>query len=139
VKPRRVDLKDARTVRDVIEGVVRTRRDEAAGLSGALETGEMQSLHDFRIACKRLRYAMERFCKRVVEFAETATRLGEIQDALGEAHDRDVLLAILPPTMPETERRLNDERHRLVQRAAEIWNALPASYSGVTRTAPPFP
>lgn len=124
MKPRRVDLRGARTVRDVIDAIVRTRREEAAELSAALDTREPLPLHDFRIACKRLRYALERFCKRVPEFKDPAAWLAEIQDALGEAHDRDVLLAILPPTMPETERRLKEEREEFVQRAAEVWTSL---------------
>lgn len=124
MKPKRVDLHDARRVRDVIDAIVRTRRKEAAELSAALRERDPLSLHDFRIACKRLRYAMERFCKRVPEFEDPADKLAQIQDALGEAHDRDVLLAILPPTMPETERRLRQEREELVERAVEIWTSL---------------
>lgn len=124
MKPRRVRLKDARRARDVIDAIVRTRRAETEALSAAFASRQMQDLHDFRIACKRLRYAMERFCKRVPEFEAPAARLAEIQDALGEAHDRDVLLAILPPTMPETERALQEQREELVRRAAEIWASL---------------
>jgi CHAD domain-containing protein len=124
MKPRRVDLDGARTARDVIDRVVRTRSDEAEALSAAFASGDAQALHDFRIACKRLRYAMERFCDRVPELAKPAERLAQMQDALGEAHDRDVMLAILPPTMPETERRLTDEREHLVRQAAEIWETL---------------
>lgn len=127
MKPRRVDLRDAGTVRGVIDVIVRTRRDEAVALFGAVTSRRMQELHDFRIACKRLRYALERFCDRVPEFEAPAARLAEIQDALGEAHDRDVLLAILPPTMPETERALSEQREELVQRAADIWTALTAT------------
>jgi CHAD domain-containing protein len=124
VKPRRVELNGVRTVRDVIDAIVQTRREEAESLATALSSRQMQELHDFRIACKRLRYAMERFCKHVPELEEPAARLAEMQDALGEAHDRDVLLTVLPPTMPETEQRLKDERAALVQRAAEIWESL---------------
>lgn len=132
MKPRRVDLRDVRTVRDVIDAIVRTRRDEAAALSTALDGRDPQALHDFRIACKRLRYAMERFCDRVPAFKDSADRLAQMQDALGEAHDRDVLLSILPPTMPETERRLNDEREGFVQRGAELW----ASFTGADWSIP---
>ena len=121
MKPRRVDLRNARAARDVIDAIVRTRHEEATALSAALHNREPLPLHDFRIACKRLRYAMERFCKRVPEFKDPSERLAEIQDALGEAHDRDVLLAILPPMMPETERRLKAEREGLVDRAAALW------------------
>jgi CHAD domain-containing protein len=123
VKPRRVDLGGVRRMRDVIDAVVRTRREETLELSVSLESREPAALHDFRIACKRLRYAMERFCDRVPEFQDPAQLLAQIQDALGEAHDRDVLLAILPPTMPETERRLKDERDELVNRATQLWEA----------------
>jgi len=127
VKPRPVDLHGARDARGVADAIVRTRRAESAALSTAFASRRMQELHDFRIACKRLRYAMERFCKRCPEFEEPAARLAEIQDALGEAHDRDVLLAILPPTMPETERALQDQREDLIDRAAELWASLVAT------------
>lgn len=123
MKPRRIDLDGAGTAREVIDRIVHTRREEATSLSTALGSGEMHALHDFRIACKRLRYALERFCDRVPEFEQAAAQLANVQDALGEAHDRDVLLAILPPTMPETERRLTEEREALVQRAAEVWES----------------
>lgn len=124
MKPRRIELDGARTIREVIDRIVHARREEAAALSAALASREMQALHDFRIACKRLRYAMERFCDRVPEFEQSVAQLAQIQDALGEAHDRDVLLAILPPTMPETERRLTEEREKLVERADELWTSL---------------
>jgi CHAD domain-containing protein len=123
MKPRRVDLSRARAAREVIDRIVRTRREEADALAQALQTREPPALHDFRIACKRLRYAMERFCDRVPDFQEPARLLAGIQDALGDAHDRDVLLAILPPTMPETERRLRGERNELVDRAAALWRS----------------
>ncbi|HEY1978114.1 MAG TPA: CHAD domain-containing protein [Candidatus Baltobacteraceae bacterium] len=125
MKPRRVPLDDARRARDVIDAIVRTRRAETEALSAAFASNQMHELHDFRIACKRLRYAMERFSKRVPEFEAPAASLAAIQDALGEAHDRDVLLAILPPTMPETERALQEQREELVRRAADIWASLP--------------
>lgn len=124
MKPRPVDLRGARNARDVIDAIVGTRRAETEALAAAFTSRRMRELHDFRIACKRLRYAMERFCSRVPEFEEPAARLAEIQDALGEAHDRDVLLAILPPTMPETERALGAQREDFVDRAAEIWASL---------------
>jgi len=126
MKPRRVELDGVSKRRNVIDCIVSTRREEVTALSSALISREMQGLHDFRIACKRLRYAMERFCDRVPELEAAAARLAAIQDALGEAHDRDVLLAILPPTMPETEMKLRDEREELVNRAAEIWTSVTA-------------
>ena len=104
-------------------------RSSSARLADALARGarvddaastrrDKQGLHDFRIACKRLRYALERFQTLEPSLEAIAERLRSLQDALGEAHDRDVLLAILPPTMPATERRLTSEREAFVDRAS---------------------
>jgi CHAD domain-containing protein len=124
MKPRRIDFNGVHTKRDVIERVLRTRRSEAFDLAPALGGRERQALHDFRIACKRLRYALERFTNGEPEFERAAERLASVQDALGEAHDRDVLLTILPPNMPETERRLMEEREECVARAEREWTAV---------------
>ena len=124
MKPHRVDLDGAATPQDVLERVVRTRLNEALNLSSGLESRDRQALHDFRIACKRLRYALERFESLDPSLQATAEQLAELQDALGEAHDRDVLLAILPLLMPNTEHRLVEEREAYVDRAIEIWRSL---------------
>lgn len=124
MKPERVDLCGVDDVRQLAQRVVRTRLREARGLTIGLERRDKQSLHDFRIACKRLRYALERFEKLEPSLEEIADRLAALQDALGEAHDRDVLLAILPPTMAATERRLQAEREEFVDRAVALWGEL---------------
>jgi CHAD domain-containing protein len=133
VKPRRIDFNGAETRRAVIERILRTRLSEALELAPALTARERQSLHQFRIACKRLRYALERFTNGEPEFEHAAERLAGVQDALGEVHDRDVLLTILPPNMPETERRLMDEREMFVDRATREWSAVvPKLYANHT-------
>jgi CHAD domain-containing protein len=71
-----------------------------------------------------LRYALERFQSVEPSLEEIAEGLAALQDALGAAHDRDVLLTILPPTMPGTERRLKSERAALVDRAVTLWRRL---------------
>jgi CHAD domain-containing protein len=124
VKPQRVDLRGVATVDELVDRVVRTRLSEARALTSGLEQRDKQRLHDFRIACKRLRYALERFEALEPSFQQIAERLALLQDALGEAHDRDVLLTILPPTMPATERRLESERAELVDRARVLWRDL---------------
>jgi CHAD domain-containing protein len=123
VKPRKIDFNGAATRREVIERVLQTRLAEALDLAPALAGRERRTLHDFRIACKRLRYALERFTNGDPQFERAAERLASIQDALGEVHDRDVLLTILPPNMPETERRLMRERDEFVGRAEREWSA----------------
>lgn len=122
MKPRRVDLNGAKRKREVIERVLQTRLNEALNLAPALVTRERQQLHDFRIACKRLRYALERFKDGESKLERAADCLSDLQDALGEVHDRDVLLTILPPNVPETERRLLREREEFVAKAEREWD-----------------
>lgn len=121
MKPERVDLREADNVDEIVRRVVQTRLGEVHSLATGLERRDRQGLHDFRIACKRLRYALERFASFDPSFERSAERFSALQDALGEAHDRDVLLTILPPTMGNTQRRLQEERERCVDRAAALW------------------
>lgn len=121
MKPQRVELRGARDVGDVAKRVLETRLSEARALAGALERRERRGLHDFRIACKRLRYALERFEELASSLALATDRLAQLQGELGEAHDRDVLLEILPPAMGQTERRLQSEREASVDRAIMLW------------------
>jgi CHAD domain-containing protein len=124
VKPRRIHLRNVRRMRDAIACILRVRLSEALDLAPALANGEPAALHAFRIACKRLRYAAERFAARDRELTPAAERLAQVQDALGEVHDRDVLLAILPPTIPETERRLKAERSEFAEQASRLWEGV---------------
>jgi CHAD domain-containing protein len=122
MKPERVDLEHVTDIGDLADRILCTRLHEARKLSTGLQARDRQNLHDFRIACKRLRYALERFGELDPSLQGSAQRLAELQDALGEAHDRDVLLAILPPSMPATERRLQSEREAWVDRAIAFWH-----------------
>jgi CHAD domain-containing protein len=124
MKPQRVDLHCVTDVDELVERVLQTRLREARLLTPSLERRNKQGLHDFRIACKRLRYALERFEDLEPSLQGTAERLALLQDALGEAHDRDVLLAILPATMAATEWRLKKEREEFVDRAVSLWSEL---------------
>jgi CHAD domain-containing protein len=121
VKPQHVDLRDAKTPQDVARRVVRTRWREARALSSGLDRRDTASLHEFRIAGKRLRYALERFEEDDPSLEDGTEQLAHLQDALGEAHDRDALLALLTPTMPQTQRRLQSERERYVDEAVVLW------------------
>jgi CHAD domain-containing protein len=121
VKPERVGLQGVSDLHDIVARVVQTRLREVKALASGLELRDKQGLHDFRIACKRLRYALERFANLDPSFEASAERFRALQDALGEAHDRDVLLTILPPMMRKTHRRLLQEREQCVERAAALW------------------
>lgn len=124
MKPQRVSLHGVRDLDELIGRVVRTRLAEAQALTTGLQRRDRAGLHDFRIACKRLRYALERFQTTDSSLEAIAERLALLQDALGEAHDRDVLLAILPPAMAMTERRLTADREACVDRAQSLWQDL---------------
>jgi CHAD domain-containing protein len=106
---------------DIVRRVVQTRLREVKALAAGLTSRDKQGLHDFRIACKRLRYALERFGELDPSFEGSAEHFTALQDALGEAHDRDVLLTTLPPAMGKTQRRLQSAREDCVDRAAELW------------------
>jgi CHAD domain len=58
--------------------------------------GNVRELHDMRIACKRLRYLLEIFD---VAFADDLgpfiDQIKDLQDLLGEIHDRDVQVPML--------------------------------------------
>lgn len=124
MKPHRVDLHGVDDVQKLVARVLQTRLREARALTTRLARRDQQGLHDFRIAGKRLRYALERFQALDPSLEAIAQRLALVQDALGEAHDRDVLLAILPPTMPSTQRRLKDGREAFVDRSLALWSEL---------------
>lgn len=124
MKPEQVDLKSVDDVDELVNRVLRTRLREARSLAMGLRSRDKQDLHDFRIACKRLRYAAERFKSLEPSLERIAESLTLLQDALGDAHDRDVLLSILPAAMAATERRLCNERERRVDRAVELWNTI---------------
>jgi CHAD domain-containing protein len=124
MKPQRVDLTGVDDVQKLVARVLQTRLREARALTTRLARRDQQGLHYFRIAGKRLRYALERFQALDPSLEAIAERLALVQDALGEAHDRDVLLAILPPAMPSTQRRLKDEREAFVDRSLALWSEL---------------
>ena len=121
MKPERVALQGVSELHDIVGRVVQTRIREVEALASGLDRRDKQGLHDFRIACKRVRYALERFGDLDGSFEASAERFTALQDALGEAHDRDVLLTILPPTMGKTQRRLQEEREQCVDRAVALW------------------
>ena len=92
MKPQPIDLRGVGDARELVRRVLHTRFDEVRRLTGGLEQRDERGLHDFRIAAKRLRYAVERFCKIEPSLESFAQVLSRLQDALGDAHDRDVLL-----------------------------------------------
>ncbi len=64
---------------------------------GVLDVGEIERVHDMRVATRRLRAALEVFkpCFPPAEFKSALREVKAIADALGERRDRDVTIASL--------------------------------------------
>jgi CHAD domain-containing protein len=78
--------------------IVSVRADEVLEhAGGVLDVGEIERLHDMRVATRRLRAALEVFrpCFPRHEFKATLREVKAIADALGERRDRDVTIAAL--------------------------------------------
>ncbi|MGA2760905.1 MAG: CHAD domain-containing protein [Candidatus Cybelea sp.] len=121
MKPEPVQLRGVTDSIELARRVLQTRVCEVRRLAGGLQQRDQRRLHDFRIACKRLRYALERFEDLEPSLDTVAKTFAQLQDALGEAHDHDALLAILPAAMVRTERRVRNEREASIDRAVVLW------------------
>jgi CHAD domain-containing protein len=64
---------------------------------GVLDTGDIERVHDMRVATRRLRAALEIFepCFPEKPFREALGEVKRLADGLGERRDRDVSLAAL--------------------------------------------
>ena len=64
---------------------------------GVLDTGDVERVHDMRVATRRLRAALEIFepCFPERPFRETLAAVKRLADALGERRDRDVAIVSL--------------------------------------------
>jgi CHAD domain-containing protein len=77
---------------------------------GVLDTGDIERVHDMRVATRRLRAALEIFepCFPPKEYREALGQVKRLADALGERRDRDVAIATLDgfnEQMPAPDRR----------------------------------
>lgn len=73
-----------------VAGEARARLDEALA-----DRGTDAEVHKFRVAVKKLRYAIEPFEDLDPAASELARALSEVQDTLGAAHDRSEIAARL--------------------------------------------
>jgi CHAD domain-containing protein len=64
---------------------------------GVLDTGDIERVHDMRVATRRLRAALEIFepCFPDTAYTQVLRDVKRLADALGERRDRDVAIAAL--------------------------------------------
>lgn len=123
MKARRVKRLDpAAPLRPNAVRIVRTRLEELLSFAEkALVPGGAEAQHDMRIAAKRLRYALELVGPCIGDAAEPARRAAkEIQSALGDLHDCDVILPEVE-SIPSLAVAVRRRRERNFQTFAELW------------------
>jgi CHAD domain-containing protein len=82
-------------MREAASLTVQTRTSEVFGFAaGVLDTGDIERVHDMRVATRRLRAALEVFrpCFPKPEFKEALRDVKALADALGARRDPDVAL-----------------------------------------------
>jgi CHAD domain-containing protein len=101
------------------------RFSETLLLSDALDDDDGRRIHDFRISCKRLRYAIELFRDTLPPaFRHAGGVLSQLQDVLGEVHDCDVLDALAEQSGADRlRRRIGRDRRRKLDAARRLWRA----------------
>ncbi len=78
--------------------IVSVRGNELAEQArGVLDTGDIERVHDMRVATRRLRAALEIFepCFPAKPYGQALSEVKRLADALGERRDRDVAIAAL--------------------------------------------
>ncbi len=101
------------------------RFSETLLLSDALDEDQGPRIHDFRISCKRLRYAIELFRDTLPPpFRHAGGVLSQLQDVLGEVHDCDVLDALAEHSGADRlRRRIARDRRRKLDAARRLWRS----------------
>lgn len=128
MKARPIDLSESCGIDDAMRRIAIVRFAEVLTLAAALRRESNSGLHELRVACKRLRHALSRFSIREPSLLEAASRLAQLQDALGEWHDCALLLAALSPEMHATRSRIVSLKSDAVARARALWRDAFARY-----------
>ncbi len=83
---------------------------------GVLDLGDIERVHDMRVATRRLRAALELFepCFPAKRWRKALKRVKKLADALGERRDRDVTLEFLAEFGEEAPDADREELERLV-------------------------
>lgn len=122
--------------------IVRVRFAEALARQSALTQGNDEEIHAFRLACKRLRFAIERLEDAEPAVQAAAKIFARLTDELGGAHDCAELARLASECgAPLVAGRALRDRDRYVTRAERLWRrafrdeggfAALATYAGFT-------
>lgn len=119
---RELDLRSVERCEDAIAFVLRVRFAECLSRQPALFQDDDDAMHAFRLACKRLRYAIERWHEEVPELQPVAEFLSHMTDDLGTAHDCVVLAKRSKDCdAPLVAARALGDRGRYVRHARRVW------------------
>jgi CHAD domain-containing protein len=92
------DLSAERPYAEAAARIVSVRASELTEQSrGVLDTGDIERVHDMRVATRRLRAALEVFepCFPAKPYRRALREVKDLADALGERRDRDVAILAL--------------------------------------------
>ena len=92
-KAQDIDVAPSEPYRQAGARIVRVRAGELfENADGVLDTGDIERVHDMRVASRRLRAVLEIFapCFPRSEFAGVLRDVKQLADALGERRDPDV-------------------------------------------------
>lgn len=125
MKARAIVLSTNETPNEAALRILAIRFSEALLLSDALDENDPARIHDFRIACKRLRYASELFRDQLPSSLREMTGvLSQLQDLLGEVHDCDVLDGLAERSgAHRLRRRIARDRRRKLDAARRLWRS----------------
>jgi len=116
-KPRPVPGIDPhRRIRPNARRILAVRVDEVWSYEPFVsDPNAVRELHDMRIACKRLRYLLEIFAVAFADDLEPfVDEVKDLQDLLGEIHDRDVQVPMLAEHLEELREHGDVAARRLV-------------------------
>lgn len=119
---RELGFADIESAHDAIAYVLRVRFAECLSRQPALFSGDDEAIHGFRLACKRLRYAIERWDEELPQLQSIAKFLSHMTDDLGVAHDCTVLAERSHDAeTPLVARHALRDRDRYVRHARRVW------------------